>query len=218
MNRAAWLAAVAMILVLGATFGQSRSGTAGGGPEGRRRAGGFRTVGAFGGEVQGETQRSAQLEMEGGQKLDGTVKLRPILVDSDLGQYAINPDKIKMIRLLKPVNEDNVKGVVGQRDSRGNLLAPDQTSPTGTVWITRGKVITTSDKEIIGDIHIPTDFKLVLEFGNLTPAPDKLRTITLLEPRAADAPGAGAGAPTEAGRPGRSGGPGGAQRPEVEKP
>jgi hypothetical protein len=249
----ACLAAVALTLVLGATFAQSRSGIAGGADQGDQpRAGGFRAVGAFGGEVQAGIRRSVQLEMEGGQKLDGTIELRPLLVDNDLGQYSIHPDKIKMIRFLKRVDEDiiegeavprNVRGVVAkkvallQRDGHGNLLVRD---PTGTAWLTRGKVITTSNKEIIGDIHIPTDFQLELEFGHLTPAPDKLRILTLIDDgQGVDASKAKAGArsdvdapkgdsaqpdapatgaPAGADRPGRSGGPKRSPRPEVRKP
>ena len=160
-----------------------------------------------------------------------------------------------MIRFLKRVEEDNAdeaavprdfrvgvpkKLAMPQRDRHGNLLVHDPTSPTGTAWLTRGKVITTSNKEIIGDIHIPTDFQLELEFGHLTPAPDKLRTLTLIDgdrdfvapkaragappdndvPRGDPAqPGApGAAPPPKAGRPGRSGGLKGSPRPEVEKP
>lgn len=221
MMRTAWLAAVALTLVIGATFAQSRSGTDGAsGPDARRRAGGFRAIGAFGGEVQGETQRSVQLEMEGGQKLEGTIQLRPILVDSDLGQYSIHPDKIKAIRFLRRLNADNAeedvvqrdlpakaarKMMMPQRDLHGNVLVPDQTSPSGTAWLAHGKVITTSGKEIIGDIHIPTDFKLELEFGTLSPAPDKLRILTLTGGPAAGAPVA----PAAAVRP---------QRPEIKKP
>jgi hypothetical protein len=256
MNRTACLAAVALTLVLGATFAQSRSGIAGGTDlDDQRRAGGFRAVGAFGGEVPSETRRSAQLEMEGGQKLQGTIQLRPLLVDSDLGQYSIDPGKIKMIRFLKRVEEDDVDGgvvqrnvrgiaskkkMVPQRDGHGNLLVPDQTSPTGTAWLTHGKVITTSNKEIIGDIHIPTDFQLELEFGHLTPAPDKLRILTLIDDeQGVDASKAKAGArpdvdapkgdsaqpdapaaskPAGAGRPGRSDGLKRSERPEVRKP
>jgi hypothetical protein len=230
MVRTAWLAAVALTLVIGATFAQSRPKTEGTtGPEAHRRTVGFRAVGAFGGMVQGETQCSVQLEMEGGQKLEGTVQLRPILVDSDLGQYSIHPEKIKAIRFLRRLSTDNDeenavqravpptvrrKMMVPQRDPQGNTLVPDQTSPTGTAWLTHGKVITTSGKEIVGDIHIPTDFKLELEFGTLSPAPDKLRILTIT-----GSPPAGAtGAPAEAGRPGGSGGPGRPQPPEVKKP
>jgi hypothetical protein len=256
MNRTACLAAVALTLVLGATFAQSRSGIAGGSDlDDQPGAGGFRAVGAFGGEVRAGVRRSVQLEMEGGQNLVGTIVLWPLVVDSDLGEYSIHPDKIKMIRFLKRVDEDNVEGEVAQRDFRGvvakkkampqrdrhgNLLVPDQTSPTGAAWLTHGKVITTSNKEIIGDIHIPTDFQLELEFGHLTPAPDKLRILTLIDDeQGVDASKAKAGArpdvdapkgdsaqpdapaagkPAGAGRPGRSDGLKRSERPEVRKP
>ena len=50
-------------------------------------------------------QRSAEVEMEGGQILSGKIELRPIVVDGDLGQYVLTPGKIKMIRFLKPVDD-----------------------------------------------------------------------------------------------------------------
>jgi hypothetical protein len=52
----------------------------------------------------------------------------------------------------------------------------------------RGKVITTSDKEIIGMVHIPGDFGLELDFGTLTLSPLKLRSITLTDDNRKDRP------------------------------
>ena len=63
--------------------------------------------GGFAGHVFAEVRRSVQIEMEGGQRLSGRLDLRPIIVDGDLGQYSIAPDKIKMIRFLKPANEES---------------------------------------------------------------------------------------------------------------
>jgi hypothetical protein len=57
-------------------------------------------------------------------------------------------------------------------------LTSDPTSPTGASALTRGKVITTSGSEIIGMIHIPSDFGLELDFGSLTLTALKLRSIT----------------------------------------
>ncbi len=54
--------------------------------------------------------------------------------------------------------------------------------------LTRGKVITTTDKEIIGTIHIPTDFRLDLEFGALNLTPAKLRSITFIGENRKDKP------------------------------
>ncbi len=52
-----------------------------------------------------EVPRSVEVELEGGQRVSGEMELRPITVDTDLGQYYIMPDKIKMIRFLKPAND-----------------------------------------------------------------------------------------------------------------
>ena len=53
-----------------------------------------------------DVERAAQVEMEGGQHLSGRIDLGAIAVQTDLGRYTIMPDKIKMIRFLKPANED----------------------------------------------------------------------------------------------------------------
>ena len=59
----------------------------------------------FAGPGLTEIGRTAQVEMEGGQHLCGKIELRNVIVDAELGQYVIDPEKIKMIRFLKPANE-----------------------------------------------------------------------------------------------------------------
>ena len=61
--------------------------------------------GGSGGPGFMEIVRNAQVEMEGGHHLCGKIDLRKVIVDGDLGQYVIEPEKIKMIRFLKPANE-----------------------------------------------------------------------------------------------------------------
>jgi hypothetical protein len=167
---------------------------------------------------------SVQVEMEGGQRLIGKIDLRTLTVDGDLGQYAIAPDKIKMIRFLKPANEAEEDGdreaVVGEDgvvarprpQGRGAAIRPVRQGggggfridPSGMAVLTRGKVTTTTDKEIIGTIHIPTEFRLDLEFGSLNLAPGKLRSITIMSETRKDRPAqAGSAAlhtPDDAGR------------------
>ncbi len=65
-----------------------------------------------------EIVRTAQVEMEGGHHLCGKIDLRNVVVDGELGQYVIEPEKIKMIRFLKPANEaeGNVQGQGGGDD------------------------------------------------------------------------------------------------------
>ncbi len=202
MNRTRWLAAVAVILAPSPCLAQfgAMGGMGGGAAPGatRRIMQGGRLAGAGFTEVL----RSARVEMEGGQLLTGKIDLRPVVVDGDLGQYAITPGKIKMIRFLKPVNaaEKDRNGEAGGgeqevafrqglqnqaamlRAGRGGggglAFLADASSRTGAAVLTRGKVITTTDQEIIGTIHIPSDFSLELEFGSLTLAPVKLRAIT----------------------------------------
>ena len=118
----------------------------------------------------------------------------PLIVESELGQYEIGPDKIKMIRFLKPAENLDVRPATLPPDMRGNVRVADA---RGAAWLIHGKVTTTSDKEIVGDIHIPVNFALELEFGTLTPSPEKLRTLTLIEEKAGDGPRA---APDDAAR------------------
>ena len=141
-------------------------------------------------------QRSAEVEMEGGQILSGKIDLRPIVVDGDLGQFVLTPDKIKMIRFLKPANDvkpANEPGPNNNAERAGGdelplvpdavqnraaalrarrvgagfpgAMVADPSSPTGTAVLARGKVVTARDKEIIGSIHIPSDFRLELDFA-----------------------------------------------------
>ena len=72
--------------------------------------------------------------MEGGQKLEGTIQLRPILVNSDLGQYSIHPDKIKAIRFLRRLNADNAEEDVVQRDLPGKSRQEDDDAATRSAW------------------------------------------------------------------------------------
>jgi hypothetical protein len=165
-----------------------------------------------------EVQPLAQVEMEGGQTLSGKIEIRPVLVDTDVGQYVITADKIKMIRFLKPdyeakpadeaegnnnaqagggqegvlvrpVRQNRVAALRAGRGGGGGLaMVADPSSQTGMAVLMRGKVITTADKEIIGMIHIPSDFRLELEFGALVLAPIKLRSIAFTDDNRKDKP------------------------------
>ena len=219
MNRTGLLAAVVVMLTSSQVYAQMGGmggmggGMGGGVPEldaastARLTRQNTRLAAAF-----TEIRRSAQVELEGGQLLSGKIDLRPIIVDGDLGQYAIAPGKIKMIRFLKPASdvnqadeaERNNNGEVGGgaaglniRRARQNQvgmgpgrgggvgggleLVGDSNSRTGTAVLTPAKVVTTAEKEIIGIIHIPSDFRLELDFGTLTLAPVKLRSITFTD-------------------------------------
>ncbi len=244
MNRTGMLAAVVVMLGSSPTFGQfgGAGGMGGGmGGMGGGMGGQGMTAGMMGqgGRVAGasviEVRRSAQVEMEGGQRLSGKIDLRSIVVDGDLGRYMIAPYKIKVIRFLKPVDGVNpVNGPEGDNNNGaggGNeavvvqeaILAHPAVRRVGRVGVaiggfqmqapTRGKVITTTDNEIIGTIHIPTEFRLELEFGSLVLAPDKLRSITFTEESRENNPRKGAakapGAPHDLGHlaPGREASP-----------
>jgi hypothetical protein len=205
MNRTGLLSTIAMMLASSTSFAQfgGMGGMGGQGPApGTMMRGGGRLGPGF-----AEIRRSVQVEMEGGQRLKGHMDLRPIIVDGDLGQYSIAPDKIKMIRFLKPANDagrigdeeaggDDAKVVVpvrlqnrgaSIRAVRGGFGGNADTDSQGAA-LTRGKVTTTTDQEIIGTIHVPADFRLILEFGALNLAPSKLRSITFTGPNRQEKP------------------------------
>jgi hypothetical protein len=200
MKRLEWLAAIAIaaVLVPGASFAQSEV-----------TGGGFRMVGGFGGEVQGEVQRSAEVELEGGQRVRGEISLRPLTIESDIGRYSIALDKIKMIRFLKPANQaaagnpdepGAAPDAAASRRSRpvvrdANGIAMDPLNGGMGSALTRGKVSTTVGKDIIGDIYIPMDLRITLDVGTLYLAAGALRTITLTDARAEE------GRPTEPAQP-----------------
>ena len=128
--------------------------------------------GRFAGAGVMEVRRSAQVEMEGGQRLSGKIDLRPVIVDGDVGQYLIAPHKIKMIRFLKPVEEVNpVNGPEGNNNVEGGggeevvvvrqapqaraavlaqVAAAEAAGGFAAEAATRGKVITTRTRRSSG--------------------------------------------------------------------
>lgn len=184
MNRTACLAALALILAYGLPPAVA-----------------FREAGGFGGgniEGEGPIERKVRLEMEGGQKLEGTVYFQPLVVESDLGQYTIRPDKIKMIQFLRRANVEEAAAAAAEepRNPQANAMMGRMRGGPGRLGnLVRGKVVTTSNNVIIGDIRIPANFALELEFGRLTPAPDKLRVLTMIDDEAPAAPEAKPDAP-----------------------
>jgi hypothetical protein len=197
MNRPIWLAAI--VIVLAPVPGFAQPG-AGGGMAGMMggMGGGMMMGGRMMPASPVEVQRTAQVEMEGGQRLSGQIDLAPLTLQSDLGRYAIMPDKIKVIRFLKPANQDEAGNAADDaapnppqaraamvmrarnRLIAGNAVA-DPLNPSLAVTMTRGKVVTTSGQEIIGNIYIPMDFKLELDYGTLFLAAPKLRSITFTD-------------------------------------
>ena len=217
MKRSIWLAAVAIAVVIASLPGFAQVGSGGDG----KKAGGLMSVGAFGGDGPAEVQRVAEVEMEGGQRLRGEIGLKPLTVESDLGRYSIPPDRIRMIRFLKPpvaVEAANAEEVEAEpkavpravmrrgitRAAQGFVQDPLNQGIISS--LARGKIITATGKEIIGNIYIPTDFKIALDVGTLYLAAGKLRTITFAdarpeEGRANEPEAAAAVAPAQAGQP-----------------
>jgi hypothetical protein len=189
MNRPGWLAAMVIMLAPSTGFAQMGGGMGGRGGMMGGMGGG---MGGMGGMMMGagsyELRRAVQVEMEGGRHLSGQIDLATVVVHGDLGQYAIMPDKIKVIRFLKPANEAKVGGKDGQGkpdggdDAGGGMAAgmADPNNPAGTPII-RAKIVMNSGEEIIGAIQLPMVFRLELDFGTLIPTADKLRTLTFTE-------------------------------------
>jgi hypothetical protein len=198
MKRTIWPAAVAIGVVVASLPGFAQDGGRGEG----QRAGGLMSMGAFGGDGPGEIQRTAEVEVEGGQRLKGEIGLKPLTVQSDLGQYSIPLDRIKMIRFLKPPDEvqpANVEEVEAEpkvaqpravmrrgmpRVAPGFLQDPLNQGTLSS--LTRGKLLTATGREIIGNIYLPTDFKIALDVGTLYLAAGKLRTITFTDAKTAE--------------------------------
>jgi hypothetical protein len=205
MNRTALLLTLLVMLASSPSFaqfgGMGGMGGAGGG-NAPRAPGMMMQGGGFVGQGFTEVRRSVQIEMEGGQRLSGKIDLRPVIVDGDLGRYVIMPDKIKVIRFLKPANDvegdgdgeggggdgkpvvparlqNRVVPVRPVRAGRGGFGGMADRDPQTGAALARGKVIIITDQEIIGTIHIPADFRLVLDFGTLNLAAAKLRSITV---------------------------------------
>jgi hypothetical protein len=213
MNRKALFSTLVVMLAPSPSFAQFGGGMGGmGGGGGQGMPGMTMQGGGFVGPGFAEVRRFVQVEMEGGQRLSGKIDLRPVIVDGDLGRYVILPDKIKLIRFLKPAND--VEGDVEEEGGAGEVkpIVParlqnrgvsvravragrggfgegmaNRDAQTGAA-LARGKVITTMDQEIIGTIHIPADFRLVLDFGTLNLAPAKLRSITFTGTNRQDKP------------------------------
>jgi hypothetical protein len=115
--------------------------------------------GMMGGALRVRHERNVQVEMIGGQRIAGKVQLGPILVDTDVGQYAIDPEKVKSLRLLKPADEQ-----------------PRQGDDGSTFYLIDGTVATTSNKEIRGHVHVP-DWTLDVEDGSLRVLPLRMKAV-----------------------------------------
>jgi hypothetical protein len=195
MNRPEWLAAILIVLAPATGFAQFGGM---GGMGGQGMAPGMMGNRMMAGPI--EVQRTVQVELEGGQRIGGRIDLRPLTAQGDLGRYTIMPDKIKTIRFLKPASEDQaghapggevapigppiaapgMRQPPGMFPNLGNAV-PDPNNPGSFATMARGKVITTSGQEIIGNIYIPYNFQLQLDFGTLTPSAAKLRSITFTD-------------------------------------
>jgi hypothetical protein len=128
---------------------------------GMGRMGGMGGMGMGMGRMRTPVERTVQVEMEGGQKIEGRLLLEALSVDSDLGQYQIRPGQVKIVRLTK-------SGAAAQPDMNGVLAL-------------EGSVITTGEKEIKGKVLCPS-WSLDLEFGTLTLDPKRVRTMTFSAP------------------------------------
>lgn len=187
MNRTAWLAAVAFLLAPGATFAQF--GGMGGGMGGMG--------GRMGGSAFGAVRHAVQVELEGGRRVSGQIDFRALTIYSDLGQHTIQPDKIKMIRFLKPADppKDDENGeappqaarrindrqMLMQMQMQQQMMAGGgmvNLNNGGNMPMVRAKVTLTTGEEIIGNLPSGMGFHLIVDYGAMIPAMDKLRSMT----------------------------------------
>ena len=205
MIRTTWLVALAVVLAPGATHAQF-GGMGGGGMGG---GGGTNGMMMGGGHGFVEIRRAVQVEMEGGRRLNGQIDLGTLMVLGDLGQYAILPDKIKIIRFLKPASEPGAdddgnaqpqQGAIGNNGRGVMAIRRVNQNNGGGMQTVRAKVILNSGEEVVGNIQITTGFRLDLDYGSMIPATDKLRTMTF-----ADIPSKAGAAPKGEARPGATG-------------
>jgi hypothetical protein len=104
------------------------------------------------------------VESTSGEKVVGTLALRYVLIQSDFGSYAIEPEKVQAIR-FKPDAQPLIVS------SEGVIIA--------------GNVATQSGQEIHGQVFVQ-EWRVKTELGSLMLAPGKLKSLTLLR-RAPDA-------------------------------
>src|SRR5262249_6200630 len=98
------------------------------------------------------------------------------------------PGAADMANLVREKGMNRAVMRMGRMGGGGFGMVNDASSRTGMATLVRGKVLTTSGQEVIGMIHIPTDFTLELDFGSLTLAAAKLRSITFAAETRKDKP------------------------------
>ena len=160
MIRPGWLAALAIALAPLPGFAQMGGMMGGMGGMG----GGMMGGGMMGGRQWLEQERIVKIEMVGGQNVSGKLHLGLVSVESDVGQYAINPERVKSIRLSRQVADP----VAGANEAYTAM---------------QGTVVTSSGKEISGIVHIP-QWNLEIEDGTLSLIPAKLKTLIFADPPA----------------------------------
>ncbi len=147
---------LAIVVVLITSIpGYAQFGGMGGMGGGMGGMGGMGMAGRF--PQQPMEEWNVKAEMDGDRTISGKLSLFSVIVDGDVGQYAIKPEKIKSIRFEKEVKVlENQMG-----------------------YQIPGTVLTTGDEKVSGIIHVPS-WRLKIELGTLTPDPKKLRTVSFL--------------------------------------
>jgi len=108
-------------------------------------------------QLVGGTESTIKVEMKSGQSVSGTIFLPGILIDCDLGRYAIKTEKIKAIRFTRPT------GTVTQEGTS-----------------VEGVVVTTSGDEISGTVFVQ-EWSVRTDLGDLTLDPAKLKVISFTD-------------------------------------
>jgi hypothetical protein len=106
----------------------------------------------------------------GGKSVTGTLTVAYIQVVSDLGVYAIKPEKVKEVQISAPAPDEG----------------PMITGPSGTM--VPGVVVTRSGDEIAGKIAV-NHWQVETDLGSLMLNPETLKSVAITgEPQAKTAP------------------------------
>ena len=106
--------------------------------------------------------RTVQIELIGGQKIQGKLELDPVIVASEMGEYQIKPDRVKLVRLEPRPGKETEPFINGSK-------------------AIVGAVLTTTGQEIKGKVQCPS-WNLDVEFGTLNVDPAKVRVMTFSAP------------------------------------
>src|SRR4051812_35383777 len=100
-----------------------------------------------------------KVETYGNQVVTGKLRLARVFVQSEVGIYEIQPEKVKAIELSAPAQDHPV------------AITQVGTQRSGTV-------VTATGAKIAGQVLVPNTWKIETDLGTLTPDAQQLKTLT----------------------------------------